>query len=63
MGTLLRFLIGAETLRRLPMPKKLDHLLRRLQMALAAFIAFAFVMILTCVLIIAYIVFQLASGQ
>lgn len=62
MYRFLRFLIGAEALRHLPMPKKIDHLIHKARIALIALTVFAMVGVVTFLLLIAYIIVALAGG-
>lgn len=62
MGKLLSLLIGAQTLRHLPMPKKIDHLLRRVQIALAAFVIFATFGVLAFIALIVYVLMAMTGA-
>lgn len=62
MGKLLSFLIGAQTLRNLPMPRKFDHLIRRVQIALAAFVIFAGFGVLAFIALIVYVVMAMTGN-
>lgn len=62
MGAIIRLLLGAEALRHLPMPKKLDHLFRRIHIALIALTLFALVGVFTGLMLIIYVILAMTGA-